>query len=342
MLRLEYSPGDGFRVADGPAPSIASDEVLIRVEACGVCGSDRQVVAGESVPPGTAFPLVMGHEIAGQIIEVGADVIGWRQDDLVVVHPFVACGTCAPCLHDQANLCVRQTCIGYHRQGGFAQQVAIPAAQLVRRPTSVSAAAAALLVDAFATPFRAMLEAGVGRGQTVLVIGTGGLGLAALMLAQGFGVERLGAVTRRAEGVETAQAYGAETVVTTEADARTIARQLRRWSGASGIDVVVDTVATEETIALAMETVRPGGCVALVGMSEETAHYPIAKTVRRGVRLVASYGSLREDVEQLVGWVEEGRLNPLSLVAGTLSLDQAERAFSPVRRSGRWVVDPTL
>ncbi|WP_284286164.1 alcohol dehydrogenase catalytic domain-containing protein [Alicyclobacillus fastidiosus] len=117
MLRLEYSPGDGFRVADGPAPSIASDEVLIRVEACGVCGSDRQVVAGESVPPGTAFPLVMGHEIAGQIIEVGADVIGWRQDDLVVVHPFVACGTCAPCLHDQANLCVRQTCIGYHRQG---------------------------------------------------------------------------------------------------------------------------------------------------------------------------------------------------------------------------------
>ncbi|WP_206916193.1 alcohol dehydrogenase catalytic domain-containing protein [Alicyclobacillus suci] len=341
MKAVTYTPDQGFALVEVETPQLGPDEVLLQVEACGVCGSDRQVVAGESVPTGTAFPLVMGHEIAGRIAALGETVTDWHVGDSVIVHPFVACGTCAPCVHGQPNLCVRQVCIGYQRPGGFAEQVAVPARQLVRRPAELAPAAAALVVDAFATPYHAMRAAGVESGQTVLIIGTGGLGLAALMLAMGFHVGRLGAVTRRQEGIAIAEAHGAQMVVVTDQDERTIARQLRRWSGASGIDVVIDTVATADTITLAAESVRPGGTIAIVGMSADTALYPVAKTVRRGLTFVASYGSVREDVEQLVSWVAEGRLDPVRLVAGALPLHEAARAFAPDRPAGRWVIVPS-
>ncbi|MFD1676708.1 alcohol dehydrogenase catalytic domain-containing protein [Alicyclobacillus fodiniaquatilis] len=340
MRAVEFSPDKGFQVVDVALGSLAADEVRLQVEACGVCGSDRQVVQGESVPPGTSFPLVMGHEIAGTVTEVGEQVKQWQVGDEVIVHPFISCGTCAPCQHNQPNLCVRQTCIGYQQAGGFAEMVTVPASQLVRRPKGCDAAAAALLVDAFATPYHAMRLADVAPGSTVLVIGTGGLGLAALRLAGAFAVGRLGAVTRRDAGLDSVAAHGAEMVVSMQDEPRNVARQMRRWSGAGGIDVVIDTVANKETVKFALDVVRPGGAVTLIGMSEDDAVLPIAKSVRRGVRLLTSYGSELEDVRALSDWVAAGRLDPSVLLAGTLALEEVEQAFSPVRASGRWVITP--
>ncbi|WAH37863.1 alcohol dehydrogenase catalytic domain-containing protein [Alicyclobacillus dauci] len=340
MRAVVFSPDTGFRVTDVETPVAAPDEVVLRVAACGVCGSDRQVASGESAPAGTSFPLVMGHEIAGYIVALGSEVERWSAGDDVVVYPFIECGTCAACIHGQANLCVRQTCIGYARQGGFAEQVAVPAKQLVARPKAVSETSAALLVDAFATPYRAMNDAGVESGQTVLVIGTGGLGLAALRLARAFGVRSVGAVTRRPEGISTATQHGADIAISTDEPERSMARQLRRWAGAGGVDVVIDTIASTGTLALALEVVRPGGTVAVVGMSEDEAMFPVAKTVRRGTRIVASYGSRIEDVRKLMDWAASGRLDPSQLIAGIVPLDQLEKAFSGQRSSGRWVITP--
>ncbi len=388
MRALQFSPDDGFRVAETQSLPLGPDEVRLRVDACGVCGSDRQVVAGESVPQGTAFPLVMGHEIAGTIIETGTGVADWRVGHPVIVHPFIACGDCAPCRHGQSNLCMRQVCVGYQRSGGFSEEVVVPASLLVPRPAACSAAAAALLVDAFATPYRAMKDAGLvvarpgldglggapGEGRsvggspiayvtgeavhtdaTVLIIGTGGLGLAAQMLCEALGIHHVGVLTRRSlDGAKTASDTEAkngdasvgstiaspEIMVSLADGARAVARQIRRWSGAGGIDFVLDTVATADTIAIALEVVRVGGTVAWIGMSEEEARVAVAKTVRRGIRIVASYGSTINDVRELTALVESGGLNPARLLAGTLSLDEATRAFGPDRTSGRWVVCP--
>ena len=388
MRALQFSPDDGFRVAETESLPLGPDEVRVRVDACGVCGSDRQVVAGESIPQGTAFPLVMGHEIAGTIIETGTGVADWRVGHPVIVHPFIACGDCSPCRHGQPNLCMRQVCVGYQRSGGFSEEVVVPASLLVPRPAACSAAAAALLVDAFATPYRAMKDAGLvvarpgldglggapGEGRsvggspiayvtgeavhtdaTVLIIGTGGLGLAARMLCEALGIYHVGVLTRRSlDGAKTASDTEAkngdasvgstmaspEMMVSLADGARAVARQIRRWSGAGGIDFVLDTVATADTIAVGLDVVRVGGTVAWIGMSEEEARVAVAKTVRRGTRIVASYGSTIDDVRELTALVESGGLNPARLLAGTVPLDEATRAFGPDRTSGRWVVCP--
>lgn len=339
---LEFTPEQGFAVAWRDRPVLQATDVRLRVDACGVCGSDRQVVNGESVPPGTGFPLVMGHEIAGTILELGEGVADWEVGHAVVVHPFIACGTCAPCQHGQPNLCVRQQCIGYQAPGGFADEVVVPAAQLSRRPETCPATAAALLVDAYATPYHALKLAGVTAGavQTVLVIGTGGLGLATLGLARALGILHIGAVTRRSAAIPTIEAHGAQLVVSTEQDARTVARQIRRWSTSSGIDGVIDTVASQDTMALALDVVRPGGTVAMIGMSEEEALLPVAKTVRRGVTVVASYGSTRQDLDEVLALVNAGKLDPTVLVGATLPLERGLEAFHLGRGAGRVVLVP--
>lgn len=338
MLAAYFTPESGFSIHAVDKQPLRQDEVRLKVHACGVCGSDRQVVRGEAAPSGTLFPLIMGHEISGLIVEKGNSVHQWQVGDKVIVYPFISCGTCVACKNDQPNLCTRQKCIGYHLPGGFAQEVVVPAGQLVRQPGNCSSAAAALLVDAYATPYHAMKVSQIKDRQTILVIGTGGLGLAALRLAGIFKVGKLGAITSRETGMLTAEKYGAEMCVSTQEDTRTVARKLRRWS--SGIDVVIDTVANAVTLDLALNVVRPGGTVTVVGMSEDSISIPIAKTVRRGIKLLASYGSVIDDVHELVDLTEAGSINPSELIAGTVSLTNVKEVFSTVRASGRWVIEP--
>ncbi|MFC4619448.1 zinc-binding dehydrogenase [Camelliibacillus cellulosilyticus] len=339
MLAAEFTPGAGFSIINQDSLPLQASEVRLRVDACGVCGSDRQVVKGESVPAGTTFPLIMGHEIAGTVIEVGEAVTDWQCGDQVVVHPFQSCGACAACRSGEPNLCIRQTCVGYHQPGGFAEAVAVSDHQLVKRSTACSGPAAALLVDAFATPYHALKQLGIEKGDNVLVIGTGGLGLATLRLARLFNVEKLGAMTRRTSGSDLAEKFDADFAITLE-DPRSTARVVRRAFGAKGVDAVIDTVGTEMTASLAMDVVRPGGTVMVVGMSDDFVPIPMAKTVRRGLRFLTSYGSVMDDIRELMVFVDEGLLDPDELIAGTLPLRDIERAFSDERASGRWVVIP--
>ncbi|MFC7395214.1 alcohol dehydrogenase catalytic domain-containing protein [Scopulibacillus cellulosilyticus] len=341
MLAAQFTPESGFSIVEADRQPLNKGEVRLRVDACGVCGSDRQVLKGESVPAGTVFPLIMGHEISGTVVETGEHADDWQAGDQVVVYPFISCGTCSPCKNNQPNLCIRQKCIGYHLPGGFAEEVIVPAGQLIRMSKRCSSAAAALLVDAFATPYHAMSLSDIQAGGTVLVIGTGGLGLATLQLAKIFEAGQLGAVTRRVSGVKAAEKYGAQMCVSTQDGARSTARKIRRWSGAGGVDVVIDTVANKETAAMAFDVVRPGGTVTIIGMSEDTASIPIAKTVRRGIRIIASFGSMINDVRKLMDLTDSGQLDPTKLIAGTLQLQNVNQAFADDRASsGRWIIKP--
>lgn len=340
MRSVTFAPRAGFRVEHMAAPQIAADEVLVKVDACGICGSDRQVFRGESVPVGTEFPLVMGHEIAGSIERVGAGVTAWTAGTRVVVHPFIACGDCSPCRHGQSNLCIRQVCIGYQRSGGFSEFVVVPENQLIAIPDALSADSAALLVDAFATPLHAMRAATVNTSTTLLVMGGGGLGMAALMLAKAHDVAKIGAVARRATHISSLEDYGAQLAVSMEDDKRSIARMIRRFAGADGIDVVIDTIGDERSTRFAADVVRPGGIVSILGMSDEDATFPIAKMVRRGVRCQFSYGSQKDDVELLVKLVDDGRLSPTALIGDSVSMDRLSVAFASERKNGRYVLHP--
>ena len=342
MLAVQFSPENGFKRQVMPSQPLKTDEVRIKVDACGVCGSDRQIVRGEPAPLGTTFPLIMGHEISGTVIEVAPHVEDWKIGEAVIVYPFIKCGTCKACLQDESNLCYRQTCIGYHLPGGYAEEVVVPVSQLIHRPKNLSASSAALLVDAYATPYHAMKLSNIKQGDTVLIIGSGGLGLASIGLSHCFDVEKVAVLSRRElEEKDLVRLNGAQLMVYSKETLRQVARKLRRWSGSGGIDVVIDTMGNSESVSLATEVVRPGGTVTIVGMSTDSVQLPIMKMVRRGIHILTSYGSLQSDVEELIHFAEEKKFNPDDLIAGTLPLNRLEEAFTDSHRSsGRWMITP--
>ncbi|WEG10988.1 alcohol dehydrogenase catalytic domain-containing protein [Pullulanibacillus sp. KACC 23026] len=340
MRTAFFEPGKGFYIKEEQGRGLDPNEVRLKVEACGVCGSDRQVVHGESLPYGAHFPLVMGHEIAGTVSEIGEAVGDWKIGDDVIVHPFNNCGSCSACLNGLSNLCSRQRCVGFHQPGGYSEEVVVLDRQLVQRTKKVHPVEAAILTDAYATPFHALQDAGVTSGSTLLVIGTGGLGLASLQLAKALEVSLLGSVTRREEGMAMASKFGAQAAFSMKEGLRAVSRNIRRSGGSRGFDCVLDTVGTDDTLKLALDSVRIGGTVSVIGMSEASAVIPIAKQVRRGITIKFSYGSIIQDLKRVVALTEEGKLKPKELIAGTLALTQIDSAFSETRSSGRWVVLP--
>jgi len=339
-----FSPDAKFRLEELTLPAPQAHEAVVAVEACGICGSDRQLVHHGDAPSGTRFPAVLGHEIAGAIVALGRTQEGrnpepWRVGDKVLVYPFVGCGACRLCQAGLPQLCPSQQVIGYHRWGGFADQVLVPMGSLLPRPASASAAAAALLVDAFATPFHAMRQVRCAPGERVLVCGAGGLGTAALYLAKAMNAGAVGLLSRRPEGLAELPTGLADEGWTWSDTSRKAGREIRRWAQ-GGVDVVIDTTGSAELVEFALDVLRPGGRIALVGMQPEEVRLPLAKTVRRGVTLSASYGSTMEDIRQLLKLVDAGQLNPESLVGATYALADIDTAFAAPVGGGRTVMVP--
>ncbi|MDI9259553.1 alcohol dehydrogenase catalytic domain-containing protein [Alicyclobacillus sendaiensis] len=326
MRALVFDPESGLRVAEVPTPQPGPGEVLIRVEACGICGSDRQLVRGEGAPFGTSYPVVLGHEIAGRVEALGEGASGLAVGDPVVVHPFLPCGECAACARGEEHLCPRQGVIGFTRPGGDAEYVAVPAQNAIRRPEGLDAAEAAILVDAYATPYRAMVSAGAAEEEAVLVIGTGGLGLAAVQIAKALGVPQVAVLSRREDAGALALVSGADEFVTLAGDGRDAARRLRRMAK-GGVGVVLDTSGFAEGIRFALEVLRPGGKVVTVAMPVDVIGVSMAKLARKGAALVGSFGSRREDVEALLAMAAEGRVQPDVVVGRRVSLEEAPDAL---------------
>jgi len=326
MRALVFDPEGGLRVAEVPTPQPCSGEILVRVEACGICGSDRQLVRGEGAPFGTSYPVVLGHEIAGRVEALGEGASGLAPGDAVVVHPFVPCGQCAACARREEHLCPHQGVIGFTRPGGDAEYVAVPAQNAIRRPDGLDPAEAAILVDAYATPYRAMVWAGVAEEEAVLVIGTGGLGLAAVQIAKALGVPQVAVLSRREDAGALALVSGADEFVTFAGDPRQAARKLRRMAK-GGMGLVLDTSGFADGIAFGLDVLRPGGKLVTVAMPLDEIPVPFAKLARKGVALQGSFGSRREDVEALLRMAQEGRVQPDVVAGRRVSLEEAPDAM---------------
>ncbi|WP_273843452.1 alcohol dehydrogenase catalytic domain-containing protein [Rubrobacter calidifluminis] len=340
MRAALFDPEGGFRLGEVPEPEPDEGEIVVEVAGCGVCGSDRQIAAGATAPAGTVFPAVFGHEISGYV-----------DGRPVAVFPIVPCGSCRLCSSGQESLCLAQQVIGYHRPGGYAERVAVPEDRVIPLPQDVPLLVAGLLMDAVATPFHALrsvvhLEA----GESVAVVGGGGLGLGALLGARAMGAGATALVTRREpDGVlrGLAERLGAQELWSTaEGTERSLVREVRRWSG-GGVDVVLDTAGSVRSVGLAMGLLRPGGRLCVVGMEDEGGGPlpPISHWVRRGIVVAGSYAATVEDARTLVGWAGSGRIEPAlleAMVAEVRPLAEIEEVFRQPGRTGRVVIRPEV
>jgi len=336
--------GEAVEVRQVDDPVAPDGGVVVEVRATGLCRSDWHAWAGHD---DIAVPHVPGHELAGVIVETGADVERFAVGDRVTV-PFVCgCGRCPWCRAGDAQVCPDQQQPGFTHWGSFAERVALHAADtnLVRIPDDVSFAAAASLGCRFATAFRALTgRARVRSGEWVVVVGAGGVGLSAVMIARALGAHVV-AVDRHRAALDAASALGADAVVV--ADGADVPARVHEHTG-GGAHVSVDAVGSEQTSADAVLSLRRRGRHVQVGLlpSESgLSGMPMARVIAWELDVLGSHGMAAADYPAMLDLIAAGRLRPQDLIERTISLEDAAAllpAFDRATPAGMTMIDPTL
>lgn len=305
-----------------PAPG--DNEVLIKVEACGVCHSDLHIIEGDWKQFGgiTKIPLIPGHEIAGRVAEVGAAVRDLKPGDRVGV-PWIhwSCGECEFCRAGHENLCSKQKITGCTVDGGYAEYIKAPASHATRIPEGISAAEAAPLFCAGVTVYRAIKQAHLARGERLAVFGVGGLGHLAVQIGKEMGLE-VTAVDVADDKLALANSLGAAR--TLNAASTNVARELRR---AGGMHAVLVTSGSKAAYDAAFPCVRPLGKLLVVGLPPEISFPPIMMAAGE-VRVQASAVGTRKDLEETLAMAAAGKLH---CQISTRRLDEINTIFDEMK-----------
>jgi D-arabinose 1-dehydrogenase-like Zn-dependent alcohol dehydrogenase len=328
--------GGAAAVRDVPDPTPADHGVVVEVEATGLCRSDWHGWAGHD--DSIALPHVPGHELAGQVVEVGAFVERWRIGDRVTV-PFVcACGSCPQCATGNQQVCDRQTQPGFSGWGSFAELVALDHADvnLVALPDSLDAVAAASLGCRFATAYRAVLDQGrAGPGEWVAVHGCGGVGLSAVQVAVAAG-SRVVAVDVSPAALELAGQLGAEVLIDA-GDTDNVASAVRQATG-GGAHVSLDALGSPTTMGASVRSLRKRGRHVQVGLlppSLGEPSVPMSRVIFHELEILGSHGMAAHRYPEMLALVESGRLRPDLLVTRRVGLDDAGPALMAMDEVGR-------
>jgi len=338
---------DAFGVApevrDVPLPTAPRGGVVVEVRATGLCRSDWHGWAGHD--DDIALPHVPGHELAGVIAEVGAGVENWRIGDRVTV-PFVCgCGRCEWCLQGDAQVCPDQTQPGFTHDGSFAEFVVLHAADanLVAVPESVSFEAAAALGCRFATAYRGLVgRAHLAVDEWVTIVGAGGVGLSAVMIAKALGA-RVIVVDRHQAALDAASHLGADHTVL--ADGRDVPALVHELS-LGGTHVSVDAVGSEQTCTDAIHSLRRRGRHVQVGLLPPVAGHPrvpMSRVIGWELDLLGSHGMAAVDYPGMLALIASGALHPQALIERVVGLSEAAEllpAFDRATPAGMTMIDP--
>ncbi|MFE4715866.1 zinc-dependent alcohol dehydrogenase family protein [Streptomyces sp. NPDC056728] len=317
--------GERAEVREAPDPVPAPHGVVVRVEATGLCRSDWHGWMGHD--PDIRLPHVPGHELAGVVEAVGADVLDRRPGDRVTV-PFVcACGTCASCAAGDHQVCERQTQPGFTHWGSFAQYVALDhaAVNLVDVPDELSFATAAGLGCRFATAFRAVVAQGrVAAGEWVAVHGCGGVGLSAVMIAAASGA-RVVAVDVSPAALDLARTFGAAHCLNAS-EVPDVAAAVRELTG-GGAHLSLDALGSPVTCAASVGGLRRRGRHVQVGLLPQDPVVPMGRVIGLELELLGSHGMAAHAYPRMLEMVRAGVLRPDLLVTSTITLDAAPAAL---------------
>jgi L-iditol 2-dehydrogenase len=314
-----------LEIAEVPIPAVGAGEVLIRVGACGICGSDVHGYDGSSgrrIPP-----IVMGHEAAGRIAAVGAGVTGLAKGERVTFDSTIYCGACAYCKRGEVNLCDHRQVLGvscgdYRRAGAFAEFVSVPARVVYKLPESISFAEAAML-EAVAVAIHAVTLAEISAESTVLVVGAGTIGVLILQALRAAGCKRVFVSDVDSTRLKLAKELGSVDVLL--ADGGVVAQILQRTGGA-GVDTALEAVGRNETVSAAIASVRKGGTVVLVGNISPDVTLPLQKVVTRQIRLQGSCASAGE-YPQAIELMARGAIRVKPLITAVAPLAEGPQWF---------------
>jgi len=322
-LLLEQYMQLGYQ--DVPEPTISVDDVLIRVKACGICGSDVHGLDGSTgrrIPP-----IVMGHEAAGVIETVGANVKGWQAGDRVTFDSTVSCGQCYFCTRGEINLCDNRQVLGvscgeFRRNGAFAELVSVPARILYRLPDTLGFAQAAM-IEAVSIAVHAVNITPKSLGDTAVVVGSGMIGLLTIQAAKAAGFARVFAVDLDDNKLAAAMRLGAD--ATFNPKTTDVPAAIYALTNGRGADVALEAVGAAAPIKTAIMSVKKGGTVTLIGNIAPNIELPLQAVVTRQIRLQGSCASAGE----YPACIE-------LLANGTINVDEIISARVPLADGADW------
>lgn len=333
------APGHPVENAEVPMPRCGPGDVLVRIRAAGICHSDVHYRAGRSrVEP---LPLTLGHEVAGEIVEVGQHVLSVNVGDAVCLHYLVTCEQCEDCLAGREQFCATGKMLGHFTDGGWAEYLVVPARNAVPLPHRVPFEQGAIMMCSSATSLHALRKGRLKVGESVLVVGAGGLGMSAVQLARALGASDVIAIDRDPAKLALAERFGARTIDATGLSPEAVVARVRAMTDGRGVDVALELVGAPDTMRSALQSLAPLGRAVVVGLSDvELSVDTYRDLIGREAELIGSNDHLLSELYELVEMADKGLLDLTDVVTNTVPLsahdinavlDALDRHEAPVR-----------
>jgi L-iditol 2-dehydrogenase len=325
---VKEGPGPGFALREVPKPEPKPGWVRVRVRAVGICGTDIPIFEGIRRVP---YPLIPGHEFAGEIDAVGPGVHGWREGDRVAVGLVIGCEKCPACRRGEESQCEQITEIGIHIDGAFAEYVLAPAKVLHALPAHMSFADGAS-VDPLASSYRGIRRLRLQPSDDVAIFGLGPIGLYALQAVRAHGVRRVIAITlRRGLRADLARALGADALIASE-EVHDLVEAVRAANEGRLPSVVIEAAGKPAVIADVTRVAATGARVLLLGIFHQPATFEPAQIIRKELAILGSFCYNWDDFAASLDLIARGLVRTAPVITHRLPLNQMAEALAAIHR----------
>lgn len=315
--------GKELKMQETETPKYSDNEVLMKISACGICRTDLHYLRG--TPTFKKPPIILGHEISGIIEEIGNAVKNFKKGDRVLIPPVFSCGKCPSCREGRGTLCTNQIMVGNHRDGGFAEYIAVPSSEIFALPIEIPLQEGCIISDAISTPYHAVVNrAEVKAGNLVAVFGCGGVGLATIQMLNAVGGNVI-AIDVFDEKLEKAKKFGAFFTINGKKEAD-VPKAIRKLTN-GGVDIAIEVIGYPPTIQQAFESVKWGGRVVVVGYSHENITINAGRLMFREIEMKGSLGCGLQDYPKVINMCKEGKIKVKELVTHKFKLEEIHKGF---------------
>jgi len=322
MKAAVWYGGKDVRIEEIPEPDFGPNDVLVRVKAVGICGSDLH--AYEGISKRRVPPLIMGHEIAGEIADFGKDVEGLQKRNGVVVYPILSCGECEYCRSGNENICRAIRFMGLHVPGGFAEYVAVPADRCYKMPPALMFEKACL-TEPLAVAVHVVNNLPIRVNDTVLIVGAGAVGSMITQVVRLRTSGRIIVTDILDSRLDQAKKLGAD--VTINSRVKDVVEEISRITHGKGLDVSIEAVGIQSTIQQALASVKKGGTITAVGLLEKNVEIDMMKLVSSELKLHGSYIYNDYDFRSSISLIANDKVNLQPYLTHIFPLEDALKGF---------------
>ena len=309
--------GQPLQMHNVPMPVVGERDILVRVRAAGICHSDVHYRAGRS--PVRPLPMTLGHEVAGVVEQVGAQVTSVKAGDRVCLHYNITCGDCYHCSTGNEQFCPSGLMLGHYTNGGYAEYIAVPARNAIPLPDEIPFEQGATLMCASATSFHALRKSRLRAGETAAIFGIGGLGLSAIQLAKAFGALDVFAVDIHEDKLELAAQYGAIPVNACQVDP---VAEIRRLTRGRGVDVALELIGLAQTMRQTVQCLGVMGRAVIAGIGDRPLEIDTYRELLGNeAEIIGSNDHLLQELPRLVELARRRVLDTSRVVTRTIPLD---------------------